>query len=448
SELEEYQTRKKITTHIHISNKPADSTMVTNLALSVYRTDSLQTADGPDIRSYLYLSSDIRGFIEHPEYYFNHSGEQSETAIDNLMLTQGWRRFKWEDILQPTHTDFDYIPEWTGHIINGKISDRVTGQPLANQMVYIAGPGIRSQLAGCFSNKKGQLIFDLPRLLGSNVIVMQTENRTDSNYRLDVANPFSEKASGNPFPSFKLNPDIKNTLQFYNVSTQVQNVYLLNNLIKFKAPHYTDSTAFYGEPTRKFFLDDYTRFNTMEEVVREYVTGLSVHKRQDRFSFRIMNDALKIYFDQDPLIVLDGVPIFDATEVMAIDPLRIKKIEIVNRKYFLGSLVASGIFALYSYNNDMAGLQMNGRALILEYEGLQLQREFYSPKYDVPQASSKRLPDFRNVLVWEPDIVIGKSGEAQISFYSSDRKGKYTGVVEGLNQNGQAGSARFYFEVQ
>jgi hypothetical protein len=186
----------------------------------------------------------------------------------------------------------------------------------------------------------------------------------------------------------------------------------------------------------------------MEEVVREYVTGLSVHKRQDRFSFRIMNDALKIYFDQDPLIVLDGVPIFDATEVMAIDPLRIKKIEIVNRKYFLGSLVASGIFALYSYNNDMAGLQMNGRALILEYEGLQLQREFYSPKYDVPQASSKRLPDFRNVLVWEPDIVIGKSGEAQISFYSSDRKGKYTGVVEGLNQNGQAGSARFYFEVQ
>ena len=133
---------------------------------------------------------------------------------------------------------------------------------------------------------------------------------------------------------------------------------------------------------------------------------------------------------------------------MSIDPLKIKKIEVVTRKFFLGSVVASGIFALYSYNNDMAGLQMNSRALILDYEGLQLQREFYSPKYDASQTSSKRLPDFRNVLAWEPNIEIGKSGEAEISFYSSDRKGKYVGVVEGINQNGVAGSTHFYFEVQ
>jgi hypothetical protein len=133
---------------------------------------------------------------------------------------------------------------------------------------------------------------------------------------------------------------------------------------------------------------------------------------------------------------------------MNIDPLRIKKIEIVTRKFFLGSVVASGIFALYSYNNDMAGLQLNNRALILEYEGLQLQREFYSPKYDNTQNGSNRLPDFRNVLVWDPNIVIGKSREAHISFYSSDRKGRYMGVVEGINQDGLAGSARFYFEVQ
>ncbi len=96
----------------------------------------------------------------------------------------------------------------------------------------------------------------------------------------------------------------------------------------------------------------------------------------------------------------------------------------------------------------MAGMQMNSHALILEYEGLQLQREFYSPKYDMGQTISKRIPDFRNVLDWEPNIIVGKSGEAQINFYSSDRKGRYMGVVEGINQNGLAGSTRFYFDVQ
>jgi hypothetical protein len=448
SEMDEYQSRKKITTHIHLNNLPADSPLSANLAMSVFRIDSLQNDEAPDIRTYLYLSSDIRGNIEHPEFYFTHKGEQYQSAIENLMLTQGWRKFKWDDVLQNANPVFEYIPEWTGHLIHARITDRASGQPLENQGVYLAGPGIKSQLAGCVSNKNGQLLFDLPHLLGSNVIVLQAENRTDSNYRIDVSNPFSEKYSAGYYPSFKMNSTLKSDLQFYNIGTQVQNVYLLSNLIKLKAPVYSDSTSFYGEPDKKFFLDDYTRFNTMEEVVREYITGLSVHRGKDRFTFRMMNDPQKLYFDQDPLIVLDGVPIFDATEVMSLDPLKIKKIEIVNRKFFLGSVVASGIFALYSYNNDMAGLQMNSHALILDYEGLQLQREFYSPKYDPSQTSSKRLPDFRNVLAWEPNIVIGKSGEAEINFYSSDRKGKYVGVVEGINQNGVAGSTRFYFEVQ
>ena len=448
SEMEEYQSRKKITTHIHLDNLSADSSKSANLAMSVFRIDSLQSEEGPDIRTYLYLSSDIRGNIEHPEYYFTHKGEQYESAIENLMLTQGWRRFKWDEVLQNADPVFEYIPEWTGHLVNARITDRISGQPLGNQGVYLAGPGIKSQLAGSVSNKNGQLLFDLPHLLGSNVIVLQAENRADSNYRIDVSNPFSEKYSASYYPVFKMNSTLRSDLQFYNIGTQVQNVYLLNNLIKFKAPVYSDSTSFYGEPDKKFFLDDYTRFNTMEEVVREYITGVSVHRSRDRFTFRVLNDPQKIFFDQDPLIVLDGVPIFDATEVISLDPLKIKKIEIVNRKFFLGSVVASGIFALYSYNNDMAGLQMNNRALILDYEGLQLQREFYSPKYDASQTGSKRLPDFRNVLAWEPNIVIGKSGEAEISFYSSDRKGKYVGVVEGINQNGVAGSTRFYFEVQ
>jgi hypothetical protein len=447
SEMEEYATRKKITTNIHVNSNQTDSTNA-SLGLSVYRIDSLQNETGPDIRCYLYLSADIRGNIEHPEYYFNNSSNSVSYELDNLMLTQGWRRFKWEDVLQRHHQDFEYIPEWAGHQVNGHITDRISGAPLENQSVYLAGPGIKSQLAGCISNKKGQLLFDFPHLQGSNVLVMQPENKSDSNYHLDISNPFSEKYTSNPFPAFKMNKNFKDEIQFYSIGTQVQNVFLLENMLKFKVPLYKDSTSFYGEPDRKFFLDDYTRFNSMEEVVREYITGLTVRKRQGNFYFRMYNDPLKIFFDQDPLIVLDGVPLFDANEVMAIDPLRIKKIEIVNRKYFLGSLVASGIFALYSYNNDMAGLQMNSHAMILEYEGLQLQREFYSPKYESVNPTAKRMPDFRNVLVWEPNIEIGKSGEAQVSFYSSDRKGKYMGVVEGINQNGQAGSTRFYFDVQ
>ncbi len=447
AEQDEYQGRKKVTVNIRVNNKVTD-TLKANLGISVFRMDSLQSDDNYDIRSWFFLGSDIKGNIESPEYYFTHPGEKTETALDNLMLTQGWRRFKWEDVVQNKLPEFEYIPEWTGHLVNGRITDRISGMPVENLTTYLAGPGPKSQLAGSVSNKKGQILFDMSHLLGSNVLVLQTENKNDSSYRMDISNPFSERTSGRIFPVFKLSPSSRDEIRLYSISTQVQNAYLLENLIRFKAPVFTDSTSFYGEPDKKFFLDDYTRFNSMEEVVREYVTGVSVRKRQGKFYFRMMNDQQKLFFDQDPLIVLDGVPIFDATEVMAIDPLRIKKIEIVNRKYFMGSLVASGIFALYSYNNDLAGVQLTNRALILEYEGLQLQREFYSPKYNTETSSSKRMPDFRNVLIWDPNILIGSSHEAQVNFYTSDRKGRYVGIVEGMDPDGLTGSTRFYFDVQ
>ena len=447
SEMEEYATRKKISTHIRINSGLSDSTHA-SLGLSVYRIDSLQTEDEADMRAYLYLTSDINGYIEHPEYYFNHSGPTAETALDNLLLTQGWRRFSWDAVTGTENRTFEYVPEWAGHIVTGRITEKTSGQPLANESVNLAGPAIKSQLANSLSNKQGLLLYDFPSLMGSNVLVMQNDNRTDSNYRLDISNPFSEKIADKPGGTFKLKPDFKNELAIYNVSSQVQNVFLLDNLMKFKSPLYHDSTYFYGEPDAKYFLDDYTRFNTMEEVLREYITNISVRKRQGNFYIRVFDDPIKLFFDQDPLLLLDGVPLTNADEVMAIDPLKIKKIEVVNREYFLGTLVASGIVAIYSYNNDMAGVQLSSRALIMEYDGLQLQREFYAPKYDVNPSATARIPDFRNVLIWKPDIVIDKKGVADIDFYSSDMKGRYMGVVEGLDQNGVVGTTRFYFDVE
>lgn len=133
---------------------------------------------------------------------------------------------------------------------------------------------------------------------------------------------------------------------------------------------------------------------------------------------------------------------------MAIDPLKIKKIEVVTRKYFQGSLVATGIVSLTSYHNDLEGFQLDPHSLILEYEGLQLQREFYSPNYEKRADAESRIPDFRNVLLWNPNIRLPERGNTQISFYTSDRKGKYIGVIQGITAEGKPGSGYFYMDVK
>ena len=68
-----------------------------DLSMAVYLLDSLQTVDDNNILDYLWLTSELKGRIESPQYYFSNTGAEADSALENLLLTQGWSRFKWEN---------------------------------------------------------------------------------------------------------------------------------------------------------------------------------------------------------------------------------------------------------------------------------------------------------------------------------------------------------------
>ena len=77
-----------------------------NFSMSVFMIDSLQHIPEQNIISWLYLNSDLKGRIESPEYYFANTDKTTDEALDNLLLTQGWRRFKWNDVFGFQETCF------------------------------------------------------------------------------------------------------------------------------------------------------------------------------------------------------------------------------------------------------------------------------------------------------------------------------------------------------
>jgi hypothetical protein len=96
----------------------------------------------------------------------------------------------------------------------------------------------------------------------------------------------------------------------------------------------------------------------------------------------------------------------------------------------------------------MSSFELNPKTVLLDYEGLQLQRQFYSPVYDSGEERTSRLPDFRNALYWNPDLTTAQDGKAGVSYFTSDMPGKYIGVLQGISNNGRSGSAYFSFEVK
>jgi hypothetical protein len=449
-----FNERDKVSIDVSTADE-SGNLLAGNLSASVYRLDSLHEQSTGNIFTYLWLTSNLKGFIENPDYYFKKDNAETNEALENLLLTQGWRTFDWKNISSDSKSSLTYIPENRGHIVIGKITNEATGKPAENVLVYLSVPGKRVQLYGCVSNAQGIVHYDLKDFYGPNQIVLQTNTTTDSMYHLEIFSPFSEEFSNNLYPALHVSEDDRDDLQAANLHMEISNAYHENALQKLK-PLLIDTLAFYNKPYKTYLLDNYTRFTTVEEVMREYVAEVNVIKRKKEYHFNTFNEEqyelkdmqpTQKIFDSDPLILLDGVPVFDVNKMIAYDPLKIRKLEVVASKYHWGPIVSDGIVSFTTYKGDLAGYTLNPHDVILDYDGLQQQRIFYSPDYSSDKELQSRLPDFRDVLYWSPNVNTNEKGNGRISFFTGDIPGKYLVVLQGISSNGNAGSNSFVLNV-
>jgi hypothetical protein len=111
-------------------------------------------------------------------------------------------------------------------------------------------------------------------------------------------------------------------------------------------------------------------------------------------------------------------------------------------------MIAQGILKFTTYKSTLGVIEIDPNAVVVDYEGIQLQREFYAPVYENAAQKSSRIPDFRNVLYWQPDLSVGPQGKGEFSFYTGDQPGTYIGLIQGITADGLAGSSYFTFEVK
>lgn len=444
-DAQHYSTRKKAALKIFATDGD-NKAVAANMSLSVYKADGLQKERTSDIYSYLWLNADLKGNIENPSYYFENVNDATTRQLDNLMLTHGWRRFKWDSILQNKKPLFEFLPEVEGEIITGKIIDSATKKPFPDALVFASVPGTYTRFYSSLSDKNGNIKFYTKNIAGPGELVVQAQEPDKYFYNIEINTPFSGKFSNTKLPVFNISPELKSAIEANSISAQVQRKFATEMLRKYYLPD-IDTAAFYGRPDERYLLDDYTRFTTMEEVLREYIPGVIVGRSNRKFRLTVYDIQNKRLFRDSPLLLLDGVVVQDADRIMSYDPLKIRKIEVVTRRYYYGPLVLDGIVNFITYKGNMEEFEMDPRSVILDFEGMQLQREFYMPVYDTEEHSNNRLADFRNLLYWEPNVITSKNGETRLQFYTSDLKGKYIGVIEGMTADGKAGRSTFGFEV-
>jgi hypothetical protein len=315
-------------------------------------------------------------------------------------------------------------------------------------MAYFSVPGNPFYFASSKSNQNGEIIFNLKSDVGANEAILQAKSNIDTTYNITIKDPFETQLSNNIRKPFPLLKEYKLDLLKRSIASQAENIFDKNFKNVQTNIKSLDTMVFFGMPTNTYFLDDYTRFTSMEELTLEYIQEVKIKKKGSDFSISLWNNKYNIYNELPPFMMIDGVPIFNANKLFAFDPLKIKKIDIIARTNLSGSMFNNGIINYSTYNGDLANFPIDENALVMEYKGAQPTKYFYSPIYPTIQSKNSSLPDLRNVLLWEPNIYIHNNIEKQIDFYSADLPGKYAIVVQGLSSDGLLGSSIKYITVK
>lgn len=223
--------------------------------------------------------------------------------------------------------------EWVTVHITAK--EKSNNSPSHGIKGYLSIPGTIFTLSVAVSDSAGNLDFLIKKPLASASMVFQSD---DPNTRLVAGQ------DGPMIKKFPLAP------------------------LNFTSTELTDTLPFYGSPDKRYLLDDYTRFSTIEEILIEYVREVKLKKQGGKYNFEVLNTPFQTFFSSAPLVLLDGVPVFDVDKIMSLDPLRLMKIEVVARKYYFGPIAWNGIVSFTSYDGALAGYNLPPGALISEYK--------------------------------------------------------------------------------
>ena len=439
------EPRQKLS--IAMNMQEVSSTTTTELSMAIYRADSLQPDAQENIMTYLLLTSDLQGRIDQPTQYFLHQDTTSERQIDNLMLTQGWRKFNWDDITSGAPPAISFAPEISGHVINGRVTKINTNESVKDVAAYLSVPGSRAQFYCNLSDSVGNLKFFTKDFYNQGEVIVQVDKASPAGVTAEVLNPFSNKHSAKLLPPLDITTVPSLAFVNQNVNVQVENAFSGVTSRSFSYPK-IDTSSFFGPPDVSYKLDNYVRFTTMEEVLREYVTPVNVRKKDSRYHLPVFDAPGKRFFEDDPLVLIDGVPVGDLNKVMQFDPLKVAKMDIKSRTYFRGNLLFSGIVSMNTYQGDLAGLELDPRATVIDYDGLQLNRSFAAPTYTTDAQRDSHYPDFRTLLSWSPSIHLDAQTKIELPVYSSDVPGRYLVVVQGVTSDGQPVFATYQFDVK
>ena len=423
-----YFTRGKGKLNVKVTDE-AGKPVQAHLGLSIFDGAYQNELNPENMLSYCLLSTEIKGNIHNPAYYFDDNNKDRLSALDLLLLTQGWRRYVWEKADTAMLADCFLSDEIRGRQIIGKKKKR---KELGNgeQLLQVSGPNAENRFV--LIDSLGKFVVPTDLMLGlrggyvylkpmldkdeykPSVIVEETFDKADS-LRKSCLSYFSYMNPSQVFSELQLD---------YPVISQDSSILLSEITVT-------------GKKGRVFRDKMMGRLDSLAQmkVGAAWVCSGCI---SGGGNIEYLNDYKG--YSHHPI----GCPVPPPGKISS---------PVIGRKYYLIKYEPKGennkwiltkldeiIWKGEEFTEEEL-LRMNNLWRVKGYYGT---REFYQPDELDMQSP---LPDARNVLLWKPDIVTDEKGVAEVEFFCSDINTSFVGVMEGTDGLGNLGTSQCEFRV-
>ncbi len=405
--------------------KPDGTPVKGNLSLAVLEALDNVENPGENIETNLLFTSDLKGRIDNPSFYFNKTDPNAKKYLDLVMLTHGWRRFVWKNIMANIFPSILYSPA-EGITVAGKITRDHFGIPIPGSKVRLTILNSYNDQFETTTDRRGRFLF--PNLNYEDTIDVKIEAFKPSGgkgLQIVIGDTVVPEISTKVYPAPQNYNFDKDKLKANNRRERIQ----FNKNYKGKPEPDIEVPKIHETPNDVIYVgEDASQYSNILQYMQGKVSGVQIIGNSV-----IIRGINTFYGSTDPLFLMDGIPI-DASAVSSLNPNDIEYIEILKgpEAAIYGSRGANGVIAFYSRRGHF----MKRGVIEFGMLGYYRSRDFYVPAYN----SWNYKPTDYNIprtLYWKPYVVTDSEGIATIRFKNRLKILKYITTIEGMTSMGE-----------
>ena len=327
-----------------------------------------------------------------------------------------------------------WVAECEGHIVTGRIKGENIPEAALTQLSCV---GKRMQVFEGRKKEEGVYNFYTYGVNNQQDIVLSAMSNEGVPFRMEIETPFAELLPQQV-------PDLYCHFEDSALLTRSVALQLTQAMPKAVLPKELEEVIYGHLPSKTYNLDEYVRFNTVKECIVEFVLGVATDKQGEKTVFKMLQEDNPDFNLFPLLVLLDGVPFHDHSEILAYNAHNIHYIHQYRGNYVLGETIYGGILSLVTHRGTLPDMRIKDEMQMVSYEFPQDRPVFEMPDYADAGIKNSRRPDFRHTLYWNPSVE-GKEG---VEFYTSDLEGTYIATLQGVTADGQKIEEKWEFEVK